>query len=55
MRSLGATALMSAEVLQCKAKAIENAVNQIHAPTLTAFYLEKTQDKKRPVKLVQGR
>ena len=55
MRSLGTTALMSAEVRQCKASAIENAVNQIHAPMLTTFYLEKTQDKKRPIKLVHAR
>jgi UrcA family protein len=54
-RSLGVTALMSAEVGQCKSKAIENAVKQIHAPLLTAFFLEKTQGKVRPVKVVQGR
>lgn len=54
-RSLGVTAQMSAEVRQCKSEAIENAVKQIHAPMLTAFYLEKTQGKERPVKIVQGR
>ena len=54
-RSLGVTAQMSAEVRQCKSEAIENAVKQINAPMLTAFYLEKTQGKARPVKLVQGR
>lgn len=55
IRSLATTAQMSADVRQCKADAIGKAVNQIHAPMLTAFYLEKTQGKKRPVKLVQGR
>jgi UrcA family protein len=54
MLTLGITAMVAAQVHDCKLQAIERAVTQIDAPTLTAVFNDRMHRKSEPIRLVQA-